>query len=360
MAYLIVSIDTEEEGLFEGRYPTADWSLGHLAELPRLQAIFDEYDVRPTYQVTTPVVLDPTGSDLLERYLHENRCDIGAHLHPWVTEPICEPADDAHSMPCMLDADTVRRKLETLTRQIRNRFGIQPICYRSGRYGSSAAHTPILVGLGYQVETSVCPFVSHSDYGGPNYTHAPLDPYWLGDSDLLEPRSDGTLLSVPISAGFNWLDFDRAHRIYRRLHAAPFRRTHAVGILYRLGLLRFIRLNPEMTSLDDMLRLCRAMIRRGAGLFHVTFHSSNIGIGGTPYVPTTEARDAFLDRIAGVLDFLVREHRAQPVTAREYYAAFTADQNNNPAARRTCADSQVHGHVAAGTAGALAGRAQTA
>ncbi len=88
MAYLMVNVDTEEEGLFGGQYPTRGWQLGHLAELPRLQAIFDRFAVRPTYQVTTPVVLDPAGSRHLQDFLSHGRCDIGGHLHPWATEPM--------------------------------------------------------------------------------------------------------------------------------------------------------------------------------------------------------------------------------------------------------------------------------
>ncbi len=320
MARLMVNIDTEEEGLFSGRYPTRDWSLGHLAELPRLQEIFDRFGVRPTYQVTTPVIADRVGGGHLQRFLEEGRCDIGGHLHPWVTEPLADlPADDAHSMPCMLATDLVRSKLTTLTRQIRERFGVQPIAYRSGRYGSSAMHTPLLLELGYRVETSVCPFVSHTPFGGPDYFDAPLNPYWLGSESMLEPKPTGELLCVPISAGFSTPNFERAGRLYRRLARTQLRHLRLVGLLYRMRLLRLIRLNPELTSLDDMIRLCRALLRRGTELYHLTFHSSNIGIGGTPYVPDRRARDAFLDRLSGVLDFLVNENDVLPVTAREYY-----------------------------------------
>lgn len=320
MARLMVNIDTEEEGLFNGSYPTRDWRLGHLAELPRLQAILDEYRIRPTYQVTTPVIADRVGSAHLERFLADGRCDIGGHLHPWATAPFGDlPADDAHSMPCMLPTELVRAKLAALTREIRERFHVQPVTYRSGRYGSSAAHTPLLLELGYRVETSVCPFVSHAGWGGPDYFDAPTAPYWLGRDSMLKPEPHGELLCVPISAGFSTPDFERAARLYRRFGRPHLRRLRLIGLLYRLRLLRLIRLNPEMTRLDDMIRLCRALMRRGADVFHLTFHSSNIGIGGTPYVPDRAARDAFLQRLGGILEFLVGRHGVQPITARGYY-----------------------------------------
>ncbi len=320
MARLMVNIDTEEEGLFNGQYPTRNWRLGHLAELPRLQAIFDRYGVRPTYQVTTPVVMDRAGSRHIERFFADGRCDIGGHLHPWVTEPLGGlPADDAHSMPCMLPPDLVGKKLSTLTRQIRDRFGVQPVAYRSGRYGSSAAHTDVLLECGYGVETSVCPFVSHAAFGGPDYFDAPLKPYWLGTDDMLAPQPIGRLLCVPISAGFTSRHFEYAARLYRSLARTPLRRLRLIGLLYRLRVLRLVRLNPELAGLGDMISLCRALLRRGTEVFHLTFHSSNIGVGGTPYVPDQEARDAFLGRLTGVLDFLVARQGVRPTTAREYY-----------------------------------------
>ena len=320
MARLMVNIDTEEEGLFSGRYPTRDWRLGHLEELPRLQAIFDRFSVVPTYQVTTPVIMDGPGGRHLEHFLADGRCDIGGHLHPWTTEPIGGlPADDAHSMPCMLPPDLVQEKLATLTRQIRDRFGLQPVAYRSGRYGSSAAHTGFLLECGYRVETSVCPFVSHAAFGGPDYFDAPLTPYWLGIDDMLAPQPTGELLCVPISAGFSRPHFAKAAWLYRRLARTSLRHLRLIGLLYRLRLLRLIRLNPELTSLEDMISLCRALLRRGTEVFHLTFHSSNIGVGGTPYVPDQDARDAFLRRLTGVLDFLVAGQGVTPITTRDYY-----------------------------------------
>ena len=326
MACLLVNIDTEEEGLWSSTFPTSNWRLDHLAELPRLQAIFDRYGVRPSYQLTSPVVHDRHGSDLLENFHEEGRCDIGAHPHPWSTEPIARPANRAHSMPCHLPLELVRQQLTTITRQIQDRFSLQPVTYRSGRYGSAAEHTPLLVELGYRIETSVCPLVSHAVDGGPDYFRAPFAPYWLGNRSMLEPQPMGQLLCVPISAGFNIRWFEPARRLHHALSRPPLRHLHAIGILHRLGLLRLTRLNPELNLLAEMRALCRALARRNAQVYHLTFHSSDIGVGGTPYAATREARDAFLSRLEGILDFLVHELRARPVTSREYYAIYRQQQ----------------------------------
>jgi hypothetical protein len=72
--------------------------------------------------------------------------------------------------------------------------------------------------------------------------------------------------------------------------------------------------------------LCETLLAREADVLHMTFHSSNIGVGGTPYVPTARDRDAFLDRVESVLSFLVEGHDVQPTTARDYVAQLTSQQ----------------------------------
>jgi hypothetical protein len=84
---LLVTIDTEEEGLWGGTYRSTGNTVKNLRGLPRLQELCDEFGVRPTYLVDTPVVEDDYGSGLLATYQAEGRAEIGGHLHPWCTAP---------------------------------------------------------------------------------------------------------------------------------------------------------------------------------------------------------------------------------------------------------------------------------
>jgi hypothetical protein len=75
------------------------------------------------------------------------------------------------------------------------------------------------------------------------------------------------------------------------------------------------------------------MARRNADVYHLTFHSSDIGVGGTPYVPTRETRDGFLFRLEGILDYIVHELHVQPTTSREYYELFRQRQKASAATK---------------------------
>ena len=55
--------------------------------LPALQALCDEYGVRPTYLVTHEMATRPESAPILRGLARSGRCEIGAHLHPWSSPP---------------------------------------------------------------------------------------------------------------------------------------------------------------------------------------------------------------------------------------------------------------------------------
>ena len=84
---LIVTVDTEEEGLWTGEYPANGNTVENTRGIPRFQALCDQFGIRPTYLVDTPVVEDDRSVELLSEIQQSGRCEIGAHLHPWCTPP---------------------------------------------------------------------------------------------------------------------------------------------------------------------------------------------------------------------------------------------------------------------------------
>ena len=317
MSFLLVTIDTEEANVWAGQYPREDFDLTHLENLHRLQALFASLGIVPTYLISYPVVKDSTGSGRFAGYLSEGACELGGHLHTWSTPPFDEPSDAEHSMPCHLPVDLVEAKLKNLTEAIRARFGIQPIAYRAGRYGSAPEHVPLLHKWGYRVETSVCPFMSFASENGPDYRGAPLEPYRIGPGSLIEPDPSGELLCIPNSSGFNRVNFPRAAKILEKLKSFP-HRLHLAGLAHRLGLLRFARLNPEMTPLSDMIAVANCLARREVPVYQVMFHSPDIAVGGTPYVQTRSDLEIFYARLNGILNHLIHVLGAKPITLSRY------------------------------------------
>jgi hypothetical protein len=312
---LVVVIDTEEEFDWSGPFDPASTAVTNIAAQPLAQDVFDRQGVVPTYVVDYPVATAPEAVAVLRGFAAAGRCEIGAHLHPWVTPPAEGPIDSRHSYPGNLSPALERKKLAALTEAIAASFGKPPTVYKAGRYGLGAATPATLRELGYAVDVSVVPHTDFSADGGPDFSEAPADPFMIDDG----------LCEIPLSVSFVGRLAGRGPRLYRRLTAsAATRSLRLVGIFGRLGLLERLRLTPEGHSLTDLIRQTRAARAAGTRLFMLTYHSSSLLPGATNYVRTDAERSAFLSTLDGYLRFFRTELGGRTDTVTRVAAALAA------------------------------------
>ncbi len=309
---LVVVVDTEEEFDWTAPFDPASTTVANIACQPLAQRIFDAHGVVPTYVVDYPVAATPEAAAVLRGIAEAGRCEIGAHLHPWVTPPWDSqlpggPVDARHSYPGNLPPALERAKLAALTQAIEAGFGRRPVVYKAGRYGVGPATAGILDALGYRVDVSVVPHTDFSADGGPDFIALPDGPF----------RFAPGLIELPLSVHFVGALAGAGRLVYPWLTSRSVRRLRLPGIAARLGLLERLRLTPEGHRLDDMQRQTRAALARGARLFMLTYHSSSLLPGATGYVRDAAGRDRFLatlDAYCG--DFLgTLGGRASTVTA---------------------------------------------
>ena len=281
---LVVVVDTEEEFDWTAPFDPAGTAVTNIACQPLAQRIFDAHGVVPTYVVDYPVAAAPEAVALLGGLAAAGRCEIGAHLHPWVTPPLGGPVDARHSYPGNLPPALERAKLAALTRVIEAGFGRRPVVYKAGRYGIGPATAGILGELGYRVDVSVVPHTDFSADGGPDFTARPEGPVRLGPG----------LVGLPLSVHFTGALAGAGRLLYPWLTRAPARRLRLPGLAARLGLLERLRLTPEGHRLEDLRRQTRAALARGTRLFMLTYHSSALLPGATGYVRDLAGRDRFL------------------------------------------------------------------
>lgn len=311
---LLVTIDTEEEGLWGEGYRSHGNTVRNLRGLPRFQDLCDEFGVCPTYLVDTPVVEDDQGSELLATYQRTGRAEVGGHLHPWCTAPFTEELNRRNSYLCNLPEELQRAKLETLTAQIHSRFGRSPTSFRAGRYGIGLPALRILAELGYLVDSSVVPFTSFAADGGPDFRTAPWQPYRVDADNLLRPATTAGLAipELPVGAGFTSRDFSRTWSRRQRLQQSPWRFFRLAGLLDRVGIGRRIKLSPEQATGPQMVHLLRNSLAQQATCLVMLFHSSSLIAGGSPYVPDRAALDEFFARLRHVFEFWCRASRPTP------------------------------------------------
>jgi len=272
---MVVSIDTEEDNWYHSR---RDATVDNIGELPRLASLFEGLGVRPTYFTTYQVAIDPRAAQLLREAGQSG--EIAAHLHPWNTPPLTEAFLPGNSMLKNLPAALQLAKLQSLTAALQRTFGVSPRSFRAGRYGLGQDTVAALIRCGYEVDSSVTPFVSWEEFDeGPTFVGAPLNIYRLGAGrDVRQPAEQGELIEVPLSSGFSRRPFTLWDRVHRALDVPGLRRLR--------GLCKRTLLSPEGASVADMLSLSCRLLERGVRHLQLTLHSPSLKPGLSPFTPT--------------------------------------------------------------------------
>ena len=309
---LLVAIDTEGDNQWDAaarRHQT----FVNTRTLERLHAVFARHGVRPTYVVTYPVARDPESADVLARLRAGGDCEIGAHHHAWETPP-CEPDDvDRHAYALSLPLTQFDAQLAALTTAITDAVGERPVSYRSGRFGFSASHVSSLETAGYRIDSSVTPLFYEAHKGGPDFVEAPLAPYFLSYDQATRPGTS-QVIELPVSAALNRRVPAWVERAYGR---APWPyTTKRVLRLARIAKVRWLR--PSYNSADEMIDLARQLLRRGAPILNLIFHSSEAIVGGSPYNKTEGDLSAFVERLERFLRVATTDLGAESMTFSEY------------------------------------------
>lgn len=308
---LVVVIDTEEEFDWNAPFDPASTSVANIDLQPLAQEIFDRHGVVPTYVVDYPVASTPAAAAVLRGFAAAGRCEIGAHLHPWVNPPSYDLVHGRYSYPGNLPPSVEQEKLRVLTETIAAAFGSRPRIYKAGRYGIGAATPAILRELGYTVDASVVPHTDFSPDGGPDFRAAPADPFMI----------DGQICELPLSVHFVGSLAPYGPRLFPRLAGGAARRLHLAGCFSRLGLLSRLRLSPEGHGVADLIRQTRSAIAAGTRLFMLTYHSSSLLPGVTQYVRTEADQRGFLATLDSYLRFFIAELGGRPDTVTQVAAA---------------------------------------
>ena len=164
----IITIDTEGDNQWDhGRELTVE----NIKFVPRFQALCEDYDIKPTYLVTSEVCQDTYSRGLFSEYIINGCAEIGAHLHSWTTPPYLDKEgfrenDINHAFASELPYEMLNQKISILTEQIAASFGKRPSSFRSGRYGFNEDVAKVLFDNFYIVDSSVTPFVSWSEQNG--------------------------------------------------------------------------------------------------------------------------------------------------------------------------------------------------
>jgi peptidoglycan/xylan/chitin deacetylase (PgdA/CDA1 family) len=298
---LIVTVDTEEDSWGNARAP--HYAVENIEALPALQKLCDTLGAKPTYLVTYPVVTNATSAAILRTLVEAGNCEIGAQCHPWNTPPFEEAESKWNTMLCNLPAELQHKKMTTLHEAIARYLKVVAVSFRSGRWAYSEAVAKNLTKLGYKVDTSITPFTDWSSVGGPDFSEVAPRSFRFFADDILRESADGPLTEIPVTIGYvGWLSSNLrwCNAVAQRRGVA---RARVGGLLSRANVIRKIWLSPETSDAAAMIRLARRLQTQGYRFLNLTFHSSSLRAGLTPFVRTPHDEQRFWENIRRFLTF---------------------------------------------------------
>ena len=303
---LVVLVDTEEEFDWNAIWSRDSTNVSAITAQLRAHRIFEKFGIKPLYAVDYPVASQAEGYLPLRELLDDGRCEIGAHLHPWVNPPFDEEISRYNSYPGNLSPGLEHAKLERLTATIEDNFGISPRVYKAGRYGVGPRTPNIIDALGYQIDASVVPGRNLSGEEGPDFSPCGARPYWFGP--------EGRLLELPMSVAFTGRLAAHGRAIHPAIASDRARHLRLTGVFARLRLLDRVTLTPEGITSNELRRLTNSMLSRGHRIFSFTYHSPSMAPGNTPYVRSDAELQMFLDKFERYFEFFFGEIGGQAAT----------------------------------------------
>jgi hypothetical protein len=318
--HLFMVVDTEEEFDWSKPFARENVAVTAIAETPRLQEIVEPFGLKPTYVIDFPVASTVSSANLLGGFAASDRCEIGAHLHPWVNPPYTETLGPRNSYACNLGIDLERQKIASLKQAIAGGLGVDARAYKAGRYGFGPTTAQVLEALDFDVDLSVNPHMDFRSDGGPSFEGFEPVPSTFGVGRRL--------LELPCTTSF----IGAARRFGAPLHRLASERwlepVKAVGILSRSGLLNKVMLSPEGSTYQEMRALTDTLLGDGLRTFALTFHSPSLKPGCTRYVRSEGERDAFLQVIKRYCSYFFNEVGGVPTTPSALYRQIVGTPKN--------------------------------
>ncbi len=317
----LITIDTEEDFDWSAPFSRTAHSLASTSALAEGQAYFHRAGVKPLYLVDYPVAFDTTARDVLGRAAADGEAEIGLQLHPWVTPPFDEAVNAHNSYTGNLPPDLERAKLCVLYDALVEGFSVQPCSYRAGRYGLGSETMAMLADLGVTCDTSVRAHYDYRAVGGPDYSTAPLRPFWTGP--------DSRIAELPLTSPYVGL----LGRFGGPLFHSVSDRSRVRSLLSRARLVERVPLTPEGTTAAEAVAAIAECAALDLPVLVLSFHSPSLAPGNTPYVRDAADLATFYGWWDAVLRAL-RDHGYAAASLDQILSAITSHSESSPLAKR--------------------------
>jgi hypothetical protein len=306
---LLFTVDTEEQFNWGG-FSATDFTVNRPRGVERLQALCEEFGVRPLYFLTYPMLTDAENAGYFRTLAESGRADFGLHLHQWNTPPIGGYESAYYSWQGNLPAEAHAAKLQSLGEAFERALGFRAIAHRAGRYGVTPDAYREIAGAGIRYDFSPSASFDFSAHGGPDFSALSNDPFTV-TTDMGAVHVTPVCGALALRGGRLFLKqagepgLTSRHRVYSRTLTAPF------------------RLSCEQARLSELVSLTRSLEKAGTPILTFGLHSTSLTAGANPYAPDDAAVDASLALIRRYFQFFTKDFGGAPASLDDIAAFFS-------------------------------------
>ncbi|HSY51642.1 MAG TPA: hypothetical protein VLC46_22760 [Thermoanaerobaculia bacterium] len=320
---IIFTVDTEPDDQWAPRLPDGTYppfTFANTRGLGALRDFFRERSAPVTWMTSYSVARDDESARLLRDCARDGD-EIAGHLHGWETPPFADFDRTARPFIGEYPAEMRMAKHKSLLAAHEDAFDARPVSYRAGRWGVDALELQHLAELGYTIDSSIPPGIDFRDRYG---LHQPGPDFRSHLAAAPRPHRTGSLWEVPASIapiGVLGGAIGMARVAARRDDGSAANRALS-GVLAATHLSELIWVRPLKHPRGKLVRATLALLRRGAPIINVMFHSSEAFAGTSPL----SRRQEDVARLYGDLDAILAAARTQgamPRTLRDAVAALS-------------------------------------
>lgn len=299
MKHFIITVDTEGDNLWS-------WKKGmpittkNSKYIPRFQELCEIYHFFPVYLIDYEMINDDGFMSFVIEKSKARKCEIGVHIHAWNSPPNYELPNrfGGNAYITEYPIEIQREKIAFLKSLIQERTGVDPVVFRSGRWATDQKLYSILNELGFLVDCSVTPGITHFSNKGLSVRH--------GSNHIKESRNihrlTGRLIEIPMTT-------------------ARIKSFTGVTIKNRVRNLikgKDIWLRPATNSAEEMIALIKDVENQKIDYLELMIHSSELMPGGSPYTKDKEAIESFYLKLESIFQYISKDYKG--VLVRDLYS----------------------------------------
>lgn len=296
--FFIITIDTEGDNLWS---PTENGENTENSKyIERFQKLANRYGFKPVYLTNYEMANDDFFCNLLKKYLKENQCEIGMHLHAWNTPPYYKLNTKTEEKSYLMEypIEIMEEKIKTMTSLLKDKFEVNIVSHRAGRWSMNEEYFKLLEKYGYKIDCSVTPLISWKNHLGETGKEG-VD--YRGANKNISFITDN-ILEVPMSI-----------RKIKKSYG-----TSIKGILKKLFFNDPTWMRPSTESLENLKRLVDYIYNeKDTDYLEFMIHSSEFMPGGSPYFKSKEDVENLYNKIEDIFKYIYEKYIG--ITLKEYY-----------------------------------------